>query len=102
MTLQALHNVRPSLLPNPLPPRSQLVPSFAAVSRCTVERRSRGRRDVGQEGACRKIYCTEYIRTRAVRGVTTQRTEDNPGRLGKSVEDPKEDEPKEKMSQKRR
>ena len=34
----------------------------------------------------------KYIRTRAVRGVATQRTEDNPRRLGKSVEDPKEDE----------
>ena len=37
MTLQALRNVRPSRLPNLLPPRSRLVPSFAAVSRCTVE-----------------------------------------------------------------
>ena len=42
MTLQALRTVRPSRLPNPLPPRSRLVPSFAAVSRCSVERRSRG------------------------------------------------------------
>jgi hypothetical protein len=92
MTLQALRNVRPSRLLDPLPPRSRLVPSFAAVSRCAVERRSRGRRDVEPEGACRKIHSTEYIRTRAVRGVATQRTEDNPRRLGKSVEDPKEDE----------
>jgi hypothetical protein len=92
MTLQALCNVRPSLLLDPLPPCSRLVPSSAAVRRCSVKRRSRGRRDVGPEGACRKIYRTEYIRTRAVQGVTTQRTEDNPRRLGKSVEDPKEDE----------
>jgi hypothetical protein len=58
MTLQALRNVRPSRLPDPLPLRSGLVPSFAAVSRCDVERRSRGRRDVGPEGACRKTYST--------------------------------------------
>ena len=56
------------------------------------ERRSKGRRDVVPEGACHKIYRTEYIRTRAVRGVAAQRTKDKPGRLGKSVEDPKEDE----------
>jgi hypothetical protein len=37
MMLQGLRDVRPSLLPNPLPPRSRLVPSFAAVSQCTVE-----------------------------------------------------------------
>jgi hypothetical protein len=92
MTLQALRNVRPSLLPDLLPPSSRLVPSFAAASRCAVERRSRGRSDVGPEGACHKIYSTEYIRTRAVRGVAAQRTEDNPRRLGESVEDPKEDE----------
>ena len=92
MTLQALRNVRPSRLPDPLLPRSRLVPSFAAVSRCAVERRSRARRDVVPEGACHKIYSTEYIRTREVRGVAAQRTEDNPRRLWKSVEDPKEDE----------
>ena len=92
MTMKALRNVRPSRLPDPLPPRSRLVPGFAAVSLCSVERRSRGLRDVGQEGACSKIYLTEYIRNRAVRGVTTQHTEENPRRLGKSVEDPKEDE----------
>ncbi len=92
MMLKALRNVRPSRLPDPLPPRSRLVPSIAPVSRCTVDRRSRGRRDVGPEGACRKIHRTEYICTRAVRGVTARRTGDNPRILGKSVEDPKEDE----------
>jgi hypothetical protein len=35
-------NIRPSRLPDPLPPRSRLVPSIAAVSRCTVDRRTGG------------------------------------------------------------
>jgi hypothetical protein len=92
MTMKALLNVRPSRLQDPLPPRSRLVPGFAAISRCAVERRSRGRRDVVPEGACHTIYRTQYIHTRAVRGVAAQCTEDNPRRLGKRVEDPKEDE----------
>jgi hypothetical protein len=59
MTMKALRNVRPSRLQDPLLPRSRLVPGFAAVSRCAVERRSRGRSDVVPEGACHNIYTAQ-------------------------------------------
>jgi hypothetical protein len=52
MTMKALCNVRPSRLPDPLPPRSPLIPGLAAVSR--LEEAG------GAVMSCRKVPAVRY------------------------------------------